>query len=84
MAGSNSPLSATVRKVARVERSRSSASRPPRINWNTWARNSISRMPPRPSLTLLLRSGCSRSWRLTSARIWPCMVRMASMTPKSR
>jgi hypothetical protein len=54
-------------------------SRPPRINWKTWAMNSISRMPPGPSLM------CSAmSLRATSRRIWACRSRMALIAPKSR
>jgi hypothetical protein len=57
----------------------SAGSRPPRISWKTWAMNSISRMPPGPSLM------CSAmSLRATSRRIWACRSRMALIAPKSR
>jgi hypothetical protein len=54
-------------------------SRPPRISWNTWAMNSISRMPPGPSLTLSALSFFATSWRICA-----CSSRMALMAPKSR
>ena len=38
--------------ASRVERVCSALSRPPRINWCSWATNSIWRMPPTPTLIL--------------------------------
>ena len=53
-----------------VGRSCRAASRPPRMIWNTWAMNSISRIPPGPSLTwsaMSRRATCERIWRMQSA-----------------
>jgi hypothetical protein len=73
------PRSARRPSTLRVGLICSEVSRPPRMSWKTWARNSISRMPPGPSLTLW-----AMSLRATSRRIWACRSRMALMAPKSR
>jgi len=60
-------------------RARSAGSRPPRISWKAWAMNSISRIPPRPYLTLRLRP-----LRATSRSSRALRSRSASNAPKSR
>ena len=51
-AGATWPAAASARSVSQVARWRSAGLRPPKISCWVWAKNSISRMPPRPSLTL--------------------------------
>jgi hypothetical protein len=73
------PLLGQQRSTCSVGLICSAGSRPPRISWNTWAMNSISRMPPGPSLTLSALSFFATSWRICA-----CSSRMALMAPKSR
>ena len=56
--------------------------RPPRISCWVWAKNSISRMPPRPSLMLWPATAISPwpAW----AWIWRLMEWMSSIAAKSR
>ena len=61
------------------EGSRSAPSWPPRTSWNACTMNSISRMPPAPSLMLP-----ARSRRCTSRLISAFISRSDSNTPKSR
>ena len=51
--GSSRRSASTARNTASVGRTRSAASRPPRISWNTWPMNSISRMPPGTELDVV-------------------------------
>ena len=71
--------SASSASTASVGRVCSAGSRPPRMSWKTWAMNSISRMPPGPSLMW-----SAMSLRTTSRRICACRSRMALIAPKSR
>src|SRR5262249_34361007 len=50
--GLTQPGGAKAARGGRVARKRSSGLRPPAINCWVWTKNSISRMPPRPSFTL--------------------------------
>ena len=58
------------------ERERSSGRRPPRTIWKTCAMNSISRMPPGPSLILSAMSLRATSWLMSRF-----ICRSASNTP---
>ena len=61
-AARSSAPSASARSAAQVAGARTSGRRPPRISCWVWTKNSISRMPPRPTL---------RSWPATRIRLWP-------------
>ena len=69
--------------VERCGWSASEGSRPPRISCWVWTKNSISRMPPRPSFR-------SAPWRveplvdLVQAWIWRLIEWMSAMAAKSR
>ncbi len=76
---SDSRLSASIAvNVGSSERLCSVGSRPPRISWKTWTINSISRMPPAPSLMLSFKPR-----RRTSRVIIPFMLRRDWITLKS-
>jgi hypothetical protein len=64
-----------------VERVRISGNWPPRTTSNSWTMNSISRMPPRESLTSLARSGRPAARRCASSRTLTWSWRSPSKTP---
>jgi hypothetical protein len=75
-----SPAAATRCSAACVGRVRSSGNWPPRTTCSSCTVNSISRMPPRDSLTSLARSGRPALRLAACSRIWRCSTRSASNT----
>jgi hypothetical protein len=76
VSGDNWRSPASSGSARKSERVCSSGLRPPRTSWNAWTMNSISRIPPGPSLMF-----SAMSLRATSFAISVFMCRSASNTP---
>ena len=76
------PVAASARSAAQVGPTRSAGMRPPQISCCVWAKNSISRMPPRP----ILMSCPSTAIRPPPLCAWICRLIewMSSIAAKSR
>ena len=75
------PPAASLSSAFSVERVRISGNWPPRTTSSSWTMNSISRMPPRDSLTSLARSGRPAARRWASSRTLAWSWRRPSKTP---
>jgi hypothetical protein len=76
-----SPPAASLSSAFRVERVRISGNCRRARRSSSWTMNSISRIPPRESLTSLARSGRPAARRCASSRTFRCSWRRPSKTP---